>query len=791
MIELQAMKSLCCLAPILSISAPAALPTAPEPAPVQNVAELLPLLSGAESLREDDARALLERLPMPQQCSRPLRAQLEFCKGVQLLVCLLAPQGENSAELRARLMLASPRMWVTYMFVAMLAAEEAGDEALRDALVAETEAGMRSIDSGQGIGCVRALGLLSPEQRQRKQVDAAEEAARNRCMAEALAREANSADARLALAMMHLYEEMGVGVDVERAMQHALYGAVAEMYLLQEDEGLRNNLCLSLARAASLRGAVALPLQVAALRMMEKSKESAGLGFYRLAKLYSSLPEELSVAAEELEKAALLAGAECKGAACLHELAQRAEDEQERALLQSLAEQAKFDPEKDYLHGEHGRLASFRVSYPASALPDATEREVLARCKCLLARAAVAERLGAASRQGGNVQRMITPVLSSFLKSISEESAPATSADILERADTTEPGGEGMMRFLNNVGHELAKWEDLQELGTGVSQLSEEMSHLMQALPAQGEVPEEALAPLRKLADEGQADALYLLAAYDVRSVGAFTQENWERMVEAMRRGSAEAAWFLYSVLWEGLYGLEHDPMSASACYRLALARLSCNAWEHQLELAEGGAARLYALVHLRHAAGGEKYGIALDDALQAYAAAHNELQSIISPLRLLCIGDTLRKNSSTAEENRELRARALQLASALQPPILDAAELDFLQRQAEYSYRLERDSERASAARKALPALREARADMLLLAEGKIVHEQAGQDTAKLPSELLQGAHLVCRECDRALADFAIHAGVRSVSALRMPIAERDYLRAHNIAAGGWEILR
>jgi hypothetical protein len=193
----------------------------------------------------------------------------------------------------------------------------------------------------------------------------------------------------------------------------------------------------------------------------------------------------------------------------------------------------------------------------------------------------------------------------------------------------------------------------------------------------------------------------------------------------------------------------------------------------------------------MRHSFGGEVYSLLLDDELQAYGSAHPELQGIIAPLRLLYIESALRADSLTAEEDHELRLRALQLAAITQPAVLSVADADFWHRYAEYEYKCDLDSERASAARVALPALRENRADLLVVsAEKKITHEQAGQTTADLPAEALRGAHLVCRECDRALAEFAIQAGVRSVTAMRMPSAERDYLRSHNIAAGGWEIV-
>ena len=773
--------------PAVAVAAAAEQSTAVET--VQNAEALMAFLKSHENPSREEARELLLRLPLPLECSRPLRARLEFYKSIPLLVKMCEQGGAEGKENRQRLLKISPRMWVICSALEMLHAKEKGDTALQEALQAELETGLQGIAPEQGMGVVQALSLsfLSPDKQEK--VDAAEEAAKNRRIAEALEGAKNGADAQLALAMMHLYEQMGLGVDVGRAMQHALRGAVAEMYLLQDKDVLRNSLRLTLARAAVLKGEAALPLQVAALLQPEKEdKSTAGLCCYRLAKLYGNLPETCDVASEELAQAVLVAGAELGDPACLHELAEGMEGAPERENLQKMAEQAGFDPEKDYLNGEHGRKASLHVSYPAVEIPDATERLVSAYCNMLVARAEASEWMAAGVAQSSQVMQQLSPILVSFLDMLTEEGKDGLSVYDEDEADSQEADDEGWKRFFDRLQQMLGRMNDA-ELSAYVDSMSEGLKPMLQQLGSQEEISEEQLEFWQKLADAGQEDAIYLLAWRQVSFTGEFTQESWTQMADAARRGSGDAAWFLFNALWEELYGLQRDPMSASACYRRALACRSIDAWKREWNRAEDDAGRLYALVHMNAASGGEKYGLELDDALQAYGAAHPELQSIISPLRLLCIGQDLRRNTSSPEQNYELRTRALQLATTLNPPVLLQSDLDFRQRHAEFVCRKEKNGERTRAAHKALPVLQEGKADILLVAEGKITYEQLGQDTATLSAEQLKGAHLVCRECNRALADFAIQAGVRSVTAMRMPAAERSHLRAHNISAGGWEI--
>lgn len=360
--------------------------------------------------------------------------------------------------------------------------------------------------------------------------------------------------------------------------------------------------------------------------------------------------------------------------------------------------------------------------------------------------------------------------------------------DYLEDADSQEPPMNDFTRYLRKLEGEFADMKDVADFFAQNAWMIESMSRSVKA--GAGLSPEQ-VAVLKQFAEAGNADALYILARQQVKFLDSFTEESWGQMLQALQRGSADAAWFMYSALWDGLYGVEQDPMTAAKCYRMALTRCQADAWARVRERAEDDAARLYALVHMRHSSDGEKYSLQLDDELQAYAVAHPELQNIIAPLRLLYIGNTLRKDTLSATENHELRLRALRLAAIPQPSVLTPVQLDYWQRHAEFVYLCDLNAERASAARVALPALKENRADILLVADKEIIHEQQGPDTSTLPAERLRGAHLVCRDCNRALADFAIQSGVLSVTALHMPAALRDYLRSHNISAGGWEIVQ
>lgn len=764
------------------------------PTTVETAAELIPVLKDVEKLTMQQARELLRSMPVPKQCSRALKARLEVFGSLPDFLALAGKSGEEASAIRARILPKSPGMWLGCLFLEMTAAKREGDKAWEARLEKECVTGLLELGPESGLGVVQVLlgGNLFQEQKPAK--SEAEKAEWNRGVAERLQTLPNAPDAQIALAMSYLYEEMGIGVDVEKSMVHALRGAVAGEFLLGDSPSLRNNLRLSLARAAAIKGAAALPLQVAALRQIEASdKEQAGLAAYRLGRLYHSLPEGLNLVAEALGRWAYIEGANLGHPACLQVAAETCatEEPEEAARLYRLAEAAKFDPQKDYLNGAHERLAVTQVYCPAFTLPDAAEREVCRYLSRLVSKARLTDYLTAFSGPEGEAFKMILPVWDILLNGM-EKPAPEQELEYLDRPDTEEE--EGKLRFvqwLQKMQLALAENPDAKEVAEGFAQGAAMVEELLRASKSGDSISEEQLALLQKLADARDEHALYLLAWRQVKFLGVFTQESWDMMVEASERGSAEASWFLYSVFWEGLYGLDPDPLNATHCYRRALSQRSDDAWNRVRERAEDDVSRLYARIHMRHSSGGEKYSLPLDDELQAYAAAHPELQGIIAPLRLLYFGLALKEDSLTAEENRELRLRALALAEAVQPAVLKAEDVEFWRQQAEYEYRSDRHSERSAAAKKALSALKEGSADLALVVDNKLAYTQMGQDVAQVPTDKLPGAHLVCRECDRALADFAIKAGLRSVTALRMPVTERDYLRAHNIAAGGWEIVR
>lgn len=438
---------------------------------------------------------------------------------------------------------------------------------------------------------------------------------------------------------------------------------------------------------------------------------------------------------------------------------------------------------------------AFRLAFYCGKadFPDRGEREAYDGLKRLMARVDMNDWLAGGERSVSEAYKAIVPVFLRFVDTTfraANEEPGAPFVDYLEAEDSPEPPMNDFTRYLRKLESEFADTED-EEVADFFAQSARVIESMCRAVKAGEGLSPEQVAVLQKFAEAGNADALYVLARQQVQFLGSFTEESWGQMLQALQGGSADAAWFLFTALWEGEYGLDQDPMSATNCYRMALTRGQADAWARVRERAEDDAARLYALVHMRHSSGGEKYSLQLDDELQAYAAAHPELQNIIDPLRLLYIGATLRKDTQSAAENHELRLRALRLAAIPQPSVLTPVQQAYWQRHAEFVYLCDLNAERASAARVALPALKENRADMLLVADKEITHEQRGADTSSLPAERLRGAHLVCRDCNRALADFAIQSGVLSVTALRMPAALRDYLRSHNISAGGWEIVQ
>lgn len=775
--------------PLLSAAAALVAPAAEVPSAVETAADLLPLLRGVDDMPKEQARELLLSLPIPPKSSHIFREYMFLFQNMPRAIDVLEQLGKNNEAAREKLMRESPRMWAFCLALEIMVARAQKDEAHAQQLADEGNKGLLQLGAEHGLGMLGTLGfsiLTCPNEEMRAVIGTPEMIAR-------LAENRADADSQATLAMLRLYEDYNGKADVAQSMQHALRAAVAEMYLNQEGNALRNNLRLSLARAAYLQGEAALPLQFAALRQIEnEDKDQAGLGAYRLGKFYETLPENLAFVSEELARSTMVAGAELGHPACLHQLSEYADDEETIEKMRRLATDAKYDPQKDYLHMSHG--GAFRLSFYCGRadFPDRSERETFDGLKRLMARVDMHDWLAGSERSESEVFKAIVPVFLRFVDSTfraANESPGAQFVDYLEDADSQEPPMDDFTRYLRKLEGEFTDMEDVGGFFAQNARVIELMSRSVKS--GEGLSPEQ-VAVLKQFAEAGNADALYVLTRQQVQFLGSFTEESWGQMLQALQGGSADAAWFLFTALWEGLYGLEHDPMSATNCYRMALTRGQADAWARVRERAEDDeAARLYALVHMRHSAGGEKFSLLLDDELQAYAVAHPELKDIIDPLRLLCIGETLRKDTQSATENHELRLRALRLAAMPQPSVLTPVQQDYWQRHAEFVYLCDLDAERASAAREALPALKENRADMLLVADKEIIHEQQGPDTSSLPAEMLRGAHLVCRTCDRALADFAIKSGVLSVTALRMPATLRDYLRSHNISAGGWEIVQ
>lgn len=795
MIECGVDMNLYYLAPFLSVPAAMFAPAADMPVPdsVETPAELLPVLQNVDKLSPQEARELLQKLPVPKQCSRVLKSRLTIHSILPDFLSLGGKSGEEAATIRARILQKSPAVWLGCIFLEMADVKRVGDKAREARLVEECMRVLQGLGPESGLGVVQVLGE-NPFQEQKPERSEAEKQEWNRGIVTRLQTLPDAPDAQVALAMSYLYEEMGAGVDVEKAMSHALRGAVAGEFLLVDSEALRDNLRLSLARAAALKGEAALPLQVAALRQMEgEDKEVTGLASYRLSRLYHSLPENLDLVGGELERRALIEGANLGHPACLQAAAEicAQEEPEEASRLYRLAEAVKFDPQKDYLNCAHGRKAVMQVYCPGISLPDATEREVNRLFMRLVVQAKLTDYLAAFSGQEAETFKMAMQVWDMLLHGV--ETAPAEEEiEYLERPDTEEGDNREIVQWLKKMQHVLEESPDTKEAAEGFARGAELAEDVLRAFKNGASISDEQLALLQQLADAKIAQALYMLAWRQVKFLGAFTQESLDMMAEASERGSADASWFLYTAFWEGLYGMEPNPLTATHCYRRALSQCSADAWQRVWDGAgDDGVRRLYARIHMRHSPGGEKYSLPLDDELQAYAAAHPELQGIIAPLRLLYFRLALKADSLNAEETRELRLRALALAETVQPAVLKAADVEFWRQFAEYEYREACHEERAIAARKALPALKEGSADMALVAKHKLAYTQTGQDVTRLPADKLAGAHLVCRECDRALADFAIKSGVRSVTSLRMPVAERDYLRAHNIAAGGWEIVR
>ena len=733
-------------------------PAAACPLVVETAEDLQPLLRDAENLSSTEARELLKRLPMPQKCSQSFRQVFRSLKSLTYFVpCIL---GELDVELLGEddgLL----SLWAVLRVSQYSAAIKMNDGERAARLADELQDFFREYPRFVMLKAAFMRHVLPEHGKPLTEHELVEE----------LSRCPNRDDALAALAVSHLYESYGVGVDVDKAMECVLRGVAANVCDFQDNEEIRSSLCLSLARIAHLKGEAFLPLQIAALRLAQEEAGSKAAASASLL-LYHAYKESKGSAAAELAMAELKRGFQLKNPLCAYWAAQQEHVSQEsKEQLLQLAQEWGLKPGTDYRYPDDSRTMSLNLRISAAEVWDFQERSIVYLLMRLLQKARVTDVNVADEELAPEMKQVIDGV-----QAVLEKSFALIFRQQQQPSDHTVCDRVAWENLLNNS-------ESWLEYAPQV------LMDIYYPEPPTGEGRARVQKMRMNAAARGGAYAWFKLAEQQLRVFGELTPESWENLNLAYRADSPEAAWLLSEIFSGADYGgPAPDPEFAATCYREALALLSGDAWRKQLLAAQDETAELYALIHMRHGRRGSAVQPELDSALCSYAASHPETVSFVTALRLLYMR-SIEINDLPIEHVRVQSEELLGLVASLQPPVLSGERLHelkelFKQRETEW-----RDRQRRAAVAPALTELLENSADVVLVKHGSLIHVPNGQGVDSLSPDLLRGAHVVCRECDRKMADVAIRTGARSVTSLRMSSELRDYLRSHEVAANGWEV--
>lgn len=747
------------------------------PTSVRSAEDLLPILRECDTMSVQDIRQRLMTMPIPESAGIPFQKKLYTWKGVALWMNIeAATTPEAHAAAVALMQKETPLIWVTMQWLAMAEAEKNGDAAEAEDIRQEVDAFLTTHQ--QELGFISHVHEL-------KEFDKHPEEKKGEIL-HLMSQDTDASDGMASLAVAHVRGGYGMEQDVEKALSYALRAVSMEAMLWINSGLVRSHMGLLLARVSDMKGEAAFPLKLAALRLVLHGDGSddgdKGVAAYLLTHAYEQSRGAIP-AAEALQHSALKEGVQYAHPACLHLVAEK-NKETDAELSKEFyrrAEEAGYDPETDYRTNYLKCCYSRSFNTPDVESPYAAEREAEYYLRRWMSKARYEDVLQA------NPTRASLVSLFTVLIAGGDEAENSSFVDSLDGSDAVQE--------TDSMAERLGKWESMMKN----SQLREATSQMRSFYKTYLSQPHDEGMPLELLrfgAQCGEPYSVFILAHKRILFDDSFTLETLQAVRYAHDAEVPAATRFLYEVMSEGKYGVEANPVLADALYAKSLALLSAESWCERLKAAETEEARLVALIHLFVGSAGADYALPLDEALTAYAEKHPELADVITPLRILCLDFHLRKESLSPEQAKTAHERLLELALTAQPAVMTNEQVDYHRALIDWTYRVETDAVRRSAARKGMKSLDSGEADVVLVRDREVCLEELGEGRAVLqalceqrPDEL-KGAHLVLRTADMAIAELAVAGGVKSVSADKMDTATRDYLRKHHIAAGARTII-
>lgn len=748
------------------------------PSSVDTAADLLQVFKQNQNPTREEARYILHNMPIPENGSVPFCRYVRITRVLALLAESCVCPTQQRAELDKQIETLMPEVMFLLRFADYKLAEGSGDKALTSAALARFY---------EYTAAHPELGLAArtkPELSDFSDYSSEQQAA----LMEAV-KQYDLPDSLASWACMQAFGQHGVVQDADAAMVPALRAVVMEKMPGLRMDAIRTSVGLSVVKAASLKGKNALPLKLAALRMLfhDADKEGVKVAAYLLAHTYGDVQALSSDVTERMAHHMLHYGYNAGHPACAQELAvyySFTEDEFVAESYSTAAERLGYNQSVDYLNDYNKNSVNLEVNTPAVDFPDADERKVSVLICYLYAVAAYQPELQSLINTQSTDYVRCAMSLSGTVMALNGKSFDEVLVDSSEQPDCYDEEFDlsEMDGFMHIFGVESDEYLEYKEM---LKQHRDEIQH---------DGSDEPMHFIRYAAQQGNPAALYHLAAMRIKQENPCGDEALEAMEEAYQHGSGDAAWFLFNAMKNEQYGMQRDMETMIQFYADALAFMSADAWKQKLEQAETDAERLTALAHLALGSASADYVVAFDDALIAYAEHHAEVASIVPPLRFRFLETVLRRNSKlSAETEKELENRLLHMAMQVQPTLLTEKELSYNRDRIDYQYCMHLNDERMSDSYKAVKVLNDNRADVVVVKQGKIVAELSGDGLTVLKeqsAEVLKGSTVVLRRVTKAEAELLLQSGVKAVSALSIMRDAMDMLRRNGIAAGGVEII-
>ena len=762
-----------------------AAPAVSMPDKAETVGDLLNVLRDADKMSVQEARMVLEQMPIPENASIPFSKFIRVVRSIVLAVKSTTPIPEHE---RLRIYQEIEQLDASFCFLfynfEFCEARENENGAEMEKIVDKIN---RFLKRHPELGVTSLLPFPNggmdtlPEEMQQNIINV-------------LRKNENRADGLVSLANFQLTDEYGIVKDVDSALDKIFKAAVMEKMQFLHNHPLRAACAHSAAYAASEVGGSAMPLKIALLLnvLYDGSYDQAEVGSaaYLLAHTYNKINEFNSLS-RNMYISMLNKGISQNHPACVYDAAVLCKQEKNpiAAALFHRAKELKYEDGKDYFAEKITGKVFVSVWTPTGVYPELDERIAENLIRYLLNKADYKELLREPLHETMSLSYTLGNLLSDI--SVYTDSYEMSIIDEIDMPDSEQNPDDMRDVAMHMYKYMGIKKDVLHQLESAMQQM-DDYTEASSALN-KGEFPVKLL---QNMAEKGSAFARYHLLVNQIIKEKSFTQESFNAMCHLANEGLGSAAWFLFDAFKNEKYGLYRDISAMEYFYYCALAELNADAWATKLEAAETDVETILALAHLVNGNKASQYILRYDDALKAYAEAHPETARIICILRFLTMDYALRTfGGETPEDELELDNRLLEVVQTTLPGMLSEKEMAFHKACAEQKYVEARWRQRRSVARLGVPAIKENRAEVVLIKDREIICERFAKDAQALATLCEQhacdfkNADVVLRYADAEVANILLPVAPRSLTALRITTEARAKLRSNGIAAGGYVI--